>query len=181
MPDIKDKTSLQHGVVVDTTLPFKVYPLTDVHNDLSPHNELAFDIIDAFSSVDSSDARDRTGQYKALEHKLTTILHLLRFLLASQQSLPDELPVSLSASTLQWDNSRLTGNVLSDIRASQQLGFDIYPSTELPWPIKRIGEVIEINGSTIMVRFLPLDAINDERFAKWIFQLHRRSVQKQKQ
>ncbi|VAW97481.1 hypothetical protein MNBD_GAMMA23-941 [hydrothermal vent metagenome] len=181
MSDIKNKIDLEQGVEVITSLPFNFHLANGAaKNNFSSHNQLAFDIADAFSTASNTESRDTTTQYKALEHKLTTILHLLRFLLASQQVVATEYQIKLSALTVEWDNAGLVENKIDNIKKHQQLVFEFYPSNQLPWPIKRLGQVTEVNGSVINAAFLPLDSTNDERFAKWVFQLHRRSIQQQK-
>ncbi len=182
MSDIKNKTALQQGVVVTTSLPFNFYPASEVevNNNLSHNNQLAFDIADAFSTTDNMALSDKTNQYKVLEHKLTTVLQLLRFLLASQQGVVKEQQIQLSAFTVQWDNTCFNESEIKNIKKHQELIFEFYPSSQLPWPIKRPAQVTEMNGSMITAEFLPVEAATDERFAKWVFQLHRRSIQQQK-
>lgn len=181
MSDVKNKTAVQQGVVVTTSLAFNFYPASEmeVNNNLSHNNQLAFDIADAFSTTDSTELCDKTNQYKVLEHKLTTILHLLRFLLASQREVAKQHQIQLSAFSVQWDNAEFGNNEIKNIKKNQQLIFEFYPSSQLPWPIKRHGQVTEVKGSVISATFLPVDQANDERFTKWIFQLHRRSIQQQ--
>ncbi len=182
MSDIENKTDSQQGVVVTTSLPFNFYFASEeeITNNFSSHNQLAFDIADAFSTVSNTELRDTTSQYKALEHKLTTILHLLRFLLTSQQPVAKECQIKLSALTVEWDNTGFVGNEAESIKKHQQLVFEFYPSSELPLPIKRLAQVTEVKGSLVTATFLPLEPLNDERFTKWVFQLHRRSIQQQK-
>lgn len=182
MSDIKDNTSLQQGVVVETALPFSFYDAItgETEDNFTNHNQLAFDIVDVFSHADNSEIRDKTNQYKVLEHKLNTILHLLRFLLASQRDVASQYQIRLSALMVEWDNAQFTEKEIKSIKESQKLVFDFYPSNELPWPIKRLGQVIEVNGSMITAQFLPVEPVDDERFAKWVFQLHRRNIHKQK-
>jgi len=182
MSDIKDNTSPQQGVVVETALPFSFHePIAgETENDFTQHNQLAFDIADVFSHADNSEIRDKANQYKVLEHKLNTVLHLLRFLLANQRDAASQYQIRLSALTVEWDNTQFAEKEIKRIQEAQKLVFEFYPSTELPWSIKRLGQVTEVNGSMITAEFLPVEPVSDERFAKWVFQLHRRSIHKQK-
>jgi len=190
MPNINDKVNLQQGVVVETTLPFNVSIVSEtmvaeIENTISQHNQLAFDIANAFITSDNNEIRDKSSQYKALEYKLTTILHLLRFLLAAQHPVVGEYQIKLSALAVEWDSKvfldkPFSNSKIANVEKSQKLYFDFYPSSQFPWPIKRIAEVTEVNGSIIKAQFLPVDMVSDEHFSKWVFQLHRRSIQKQK-
>jgi len=185
MSEIKNQVSSSQGVVVDVSLPFKIYTTPSEKcgvsaGNFSSHNQLAFDIADVFSLADNHEVRDKTTEHKVLENKLTTILHLLRFLLASQNDVTHRHQIKLSAIGVEWDNAQFADDEIKNIKKAQQFIFEFYPSSQLPWPIKRNVQVTNITGTVIKATFLPIDENGNERFAKWVFQLHRRSLQKRK-
>ena len=88
----------------------------------------------------------------------------------------DKYLVKLSANTIEWDLSQFNSEGLPVLELNQNVIFELYPTSDLPYPIKRSGIVVDITGSVISAEFNPLDRVNQERFEKWIFQLHRRLI-----
>lgn len=177
------------GIVVEHPLKFNFHQCADPGIDLSAQNKLSFDLADTFSQVDSSAVRhlehqlERSTQHehavqnRLLEKKLNLVMQLLNTLLINMSGSAMTHSLKLSANTVEWDNAQFQNEVAFSIEKDQNLLFDFYPASELPYPIKRSGVVVGVNGSIISVKFYPLDALNQERFEKWVFQLHRRSLQ----
>ena len=177
------------GIVVELPLKFNFHTCMDPEMDLSAQNKLAFDIVDTFSYVDSSVAHqaehrsghgvqhDHSVQNRVLEKKLNLVLQLLNTLLVNLGGTAQVHPLKLSAQTIEWDNAQFQSDALLSLEKGQNIILDVYPASELPYPIKRCGVIANITGSIISAEFYPLDTQNQERFEKWIFQLHRRSLQ----
>lgn len=186
MSNLETDNNSTQGIVVELPLKFNFQTCSDITTDLSAQNRLAFDIADTFSHVDTSvDKRPDRGihdkhhaQNRLLEKKLNLVMQLLNTLLVNLNGQAMTHSLKLSANTIQWDNSQDFKAAPVSIKKDQNLIFDFYPASELPYPIKRCGVVVDVNGSTISVKLYPLDSINQERFEKWVFQLHRRSLQK---
>lgn len=176
-------------IVVDLPLKFNFHTCLDPAIDLSAQNKLAFDIVDTFSHVDSSVVRqaehrfeqgvqhEQSAQNRVLEKKLNLVMQLLNTLLVNLSGTAQVHPLKLSAQTIEWDNALFQSDASPLLTKDQNLIFDFYPASELPYPIKRCGVITNISGSVISAQFYPLDTQNQERFEKWIFQLHRRSLQ----
>jgi len=195
MSDIKfnsdtDNTS-SLGIIVELPLKFNVQNYSDTSVDLNAQNKLAFDIADTFShsQLDNSGVRqverklDRSVhdenviQNRLLEKKLTVVIQLLNTLLANNDTGATLHSLKLGVNSIEWDNAQFQSDALVSISKDQNLLFSLYPASELAYPIKRSGVVVNVEGSVISVKFHPLDSLNQERFEKWIFQLHRRSLQ----
>ena len=199
MSDVKSQTTLQSksesdnnssmGVVVELPLKFNFHKCADIAMDLSAQNKLAFDLADTFNQVDSSAVRhlehplehsthhEHAVQNRLLEKKLNLVMQLLNTLLVNLSGAAVTHSLKLSANTIEWDNAQFQSDASSSIKKDQNLIFDFYPASELPYPIKRCGVVVEVKGSIISAKFYPLNSLNQERFEKWVFQLHRRSLQ----
>ena len=169
-------------IVVDIPLKLNIHDCSDSSIDLSAQNKLAFDIADTFSHVESSVERgllaENSAQNRLLEKKLNLIIQLLNTLLVNLGDSATVSPIKLSAQTIEWDSSQFQTHEPITFQKDQNLLFDFYPASELPYPIKRCGVVVDVKDSVICAQFYPLDKLNQERFEKWVFQLHRRSVQK---
>lgn len=186
MSNLEADNNSTQGIVVELPLKFNFQTCSDITLDLSAQNRLAFDIADTFAHVDTSvDKRPERGihdkhlaQNKLLEKKLNLVMQLLNTLLINLSGQVMTHSLKLSANSIQWDNSQDFNSAPVSIKKDQNLIFDFYPASELPYPIKLCGVVVDVNGSTISANFYPLDSRNQERFEKWVFQLHRRSLQK---
>ena len=186
-PDSDNNSPL--GIVVELPLKFNFFNCSDISMDLNAQNKLAFDLADTFTPLDSSITRhvdnhlergvlhEQSVQNRLLEKKLSLVLQLLNTLLANLAGATLIHLVKLSATTVEWDNALFQSDSSLSIVKDQNLIFDFYPASELPYPIKRCGVVVDVKGSFITAKFLPLDPHNQERFEKWIFQLHRRNLQ----
>ena len=179
----------KQGIVVELPLKFSFKHCADANIDLSIENKLAFDIADTFSQSENNSERklerqvDRAAQTeqaahtRVLEKKLNVVMQLLNSLLANVHgdSLEKYL-VKLSANTIEWDLSQFHSDSHPILELNQNVIFDLYPTSDLPYPVKRSGVIVDISGSVISAKFNPLDRVNQERFEKWIFQLHRRLI-----
>jgi len=179
----------KQGIVVELPLKFSFKHCADANIDLSTENKLAFDIVDTFSQNENNSERklerqvDRAAQTeqaahtRVLEKKLNIVMQLLNSLLANVHgdSLEKYL-VKLSANTIEWDLSQFHSDSHPILELNQNVIFDLYPTSDLPYPVKRSGVIVDISGSVISAKFNPLDRVNQERFEKWIFQLHRRLI-----
>lgn len=135
-------------------------------------------------------------QNRVLDKKLNIVMQLLNTILVSMNGgEQSQYLLSLSANTIEWDYSQFAIPLNSQnnnspnnnyqnnsfrsgtLQTNQNLIFEFFPSNELPYPIKRSGVVTEINESIVKAKFDPLNGQNQEHFEKWIFQLHRRSLQ----
>lgn len=179
----------KQGIVVELPLKFSFKYCADANIDLSIENKLAFDIADTFSQTENNSERslerqvDRAAQTeqaahtRVLEKKLNVVMQLLNSLLANihGDSLKKYL-VKLSANSIEWDLSQFNSEARPVLELKQNVIFDLYPASDLPYPIKRSGVIVDVRGSVISAEFNPLDRVNQERFDKWIFQLHRRLI-----
>ena len=176
-------------IVVELPLKFSFKHCADANIDLSTENKLAFDIADTFSQNENNSERrlerqvDKAAQTeqavhtRVLEKKLNIVMQLLNSLLANVhgESLKKYL-VKLSANTIEWDLSQFHSDSRPILELNQNVIFDLYPTSDLPYPVKRSGVIVDVSGSVISAKFNPLDRVNQERFDKWIFQLHRRLI-----
>jgi len=171
----------EQSIVVNISIPFHYQRAAEVTDNLTSHNQMAFDIVDAFSQTDVIDIHEPSNkqsqsQIRQLENKLNTILKLLRLLLMDKQVAAVLSTIDLSANKICWDVSTVNSSEDTKIDLEQLFLFELYPDSQLPWPIRRYGRVTEINGSKVTAEFYPVDLAISERFEKWVFQLHRRFI-----
>lgn len=184
MSNINNLVDSTQGISVTINLPFHFRTISETDIDLTTQNQMAFDIVEAFEQSDVVSSHEQAAQTRHLENKLNTVLKLLRLLLSCNESVPSDQSLHLSSSIVQWSEVITDKSPANKLKENQDIEVSIYPTNQLPWPIKRLARIIKLNKdkvqAEITAQFYPVDEISNERFEKWIFRLHRQYIRQHK-
>ncbi len=114
-----------------------------------------------------------TQELQRMDFKINLLLDLVGQVLAHHSTLPEPLPVSLSAKAIQWD-----AQVAPDL--GSHLNVEFFLSRKYPRPIMFYGQVQQVNtvpgGFRTTVALEGMSEVVRDWLEKFIFRHHRRSI-----
>lgn len=120
-----------------------------------------------------SDHDPATQELQRMDFKINLLLDLVGQMLAHHSTLPEPLPVSLSATTIQWD-----AQAAPDV--DSYLNVELFLSRKYPRPIMFYGQVQQVSpvpgGFRMMVVLEGMSEVVRDGIEKFIFRHHRRSI-----
>lgn len=107
-----------------------------------------------------------------LESKLDLTISLLAILLRQQITIPDTVPITLMADSIEWESTTL-------LDPDTQVNLSIYLNPRLPQPLMMPAVITVINpeNKKIRAKFTKMNDECQDWLERTLFRFHRRSIQ----